>query len=197
MQFMGRACRATDLRPVRTCNKQHDKPGQAGQMRRVAVDADHDSQLIHYQLHVIYAHTYICMYMVYICICIVRLNSPGAIAFYRWPALIKYQRNLLFKLSLSANKGARCTRRSSAVCVIERRIPNRAARGRTHNKFDSPSLCLSLSLKCTQISLTHTQTHTHLHGRNSHIACYQKCIWHYKCNLYTSMPRGFAIFPAN
>lgn len=89
---------------------------------------------------------HICTYMVYICICIVRLNSPGAIAFYRWPALIKYQRNLLFKLSLSANKGARCTRRSSAVWVIERRIPNRAARGRTHNKFDSPSLCLSLSL---------------------------------------------------
>lgn len=131
---------ATDPRPVRTCNKRRDKPGQAGQMRRL----EHDSQLIHYQLHVIYVHTYICMYMVYICICIVRLNSPGAIAFYRWPALIKYQRNLLFKLSLSANKGARCTRRSSAVCVIERLMPNRAAWGRTHNKFDSPSLCLSL-----------------------------------------------------
>lgn len=63
MQFMGRACRATDPRPVRTCNKQHDKPGQAGQMRRVAVDAEHDSQLIHYQLHVIYVCTYICMYI--------------------------------------------------------------------------------------------------------------------------------------
>lgn len=111
---------------------------------------------------------YVCTYMVYICICIVRLNSPGAIAFYRWPALIKYQRNLLFKLSLSANKGARCTRRSSAVWVIERRIPNRAARGRTHNKFDSPSLCLPPSLKRTQISLTHTQTHTPTREKLAH-----------------------------
>lgn len=64
MQFMGRACRATDPRPVRTCNKRRDKPGQAGQMRRL----EHDSQLIHYQLHVIYAHIYIyvCIWSIYV-----------------------------------------------------------------------------------------------------------------------------------